>query len=165
MPARKWRRGSRVNKAERTYLLDRFFEHYRREFGSQGVIEVSPSGDSAIIESNRQSAKFTDEELSSAWEDLSEAVRGDPQTGWMLLIEALDRDLGAGEIECLAAGPAEDFIDANGPVFIDLIEEESARNPKLSAMLRHVWINFEPESDVAERLHRLGCPRPKVSQR
>jgi len=58
---------------------------------------------------------------------------------WMAILKILQHAPPNEVLEVLAAGPLEDLIGAQGPLFIDRIEKEARCNPAFHALLGGVW--------------------------
>ena len=74
-----------------------------------------------------------------AFETLYDLVSGDPQEGWLTILQILRLDQSPSIMENLSAGPLEDLLAMHGPAFIDRVEAEAARDPTFAKLLGGVW--------------------------
>src|SRR6476646_10358489 len=70
-----------------------------------------------------------------------DVVHEEPEVAWPAILQILERELTEDQIAVLAAGPLEDLLALHGPEFIDRVESEAARNPRLNHLLGGVWQN------------------------
>jgi hypothetical protein len=70
-----------------------------------------------------------------AFEALSDLVSGDPEEGWLMILEILQFDQSSHILENLSAGPLEDLLAMHGPAFIDRVDAEAARDPTFAKLL------------------------------
>lgn len=86
-------------------------------------------------------------------EDLMECVWEEPEYSWPIILEIISRDPPIWVLAILAAGPLEDLLRAHGPLFIDRVEHEAARNESFRDVLSHVYPHAcQPE--IADRIRR-----------
>jgi hypothetical protein len=75
-----------------------------------------------------------------------DVVRDEPEIAWPAILQILQRELTEDQIAVLAAGPLEDLMAVHGAQFIERVESEAARNPRLNHLLGGVWQSkMEPE--------------------
>ncbi len=60
---------------------------------------------------------------------------------WQFITVAYKRELPDKAVGMLAAGPLEDLLAKQGPVFIDRVQELARRDPQFNYLLGGVWRN------------------------
>jgi hypothetical protein len=92
----------------------------------------------------------------TAWEltRLTESkVDADQALGVILGILALDK---SGEVVgMLGASPLEDFLNHNGPEYIDVIEQLAVKNPRFKTVLSGVWQTTTMDPKVWKRVETI----------
>jgi hypothetical protein len=97
------------------------------------------------------------DELENEWfeggELMLDAVEEAPETVWPAVLKILEHELTDEQIALLAAGPMEDLLAHHGAQFIERVEAEAQRNPRLNHLLGGVWKSSMTE-DIWERVQR-----------
>jgi hypothetical protein len=68
----------------------------------------------------------------------------DPESIWLAILIIIEKTSSPKVIGILAAGPLEDLIGNHGSKWIDRIELEARRNPKLRYILGGAWQSSTP---------------------
>lgn len=104
-----------------------------------------------------------DDALFWAWQRMQEYVSTDPTKAWQLTLQLIAAAPDNGVLGFVAAGPLEDLLHAQGPVFIDELERLAASDPKFQSALRLIAGPFTQEFDVSNRIVKAaGVPLPCV---
>jgi hypothetical protein len=82
-----------------------------------------------------------------------DAVREVPETVWPAILKIVEHELTDEQIVLLAAGPMEDLLADHGAQFIERVEAEAERNPRLNYLLGGVWRSSMKE-DIWERVQK-----------
>lgn len=82
-----------------------------------------------------------------------DVVHDEPEVAWSAILQILERELTEDQIATLAAGPLEDLLAVHGAQFIERIEREAQRNPRLNHLLGGVWQNQMPQ-EIWERVQK-----------
>ncbi len=82
-----------------------------------------------------------------------EVVRDEPEVAWPAILQILERELTEDQTAVLAAGPLEDLLAVHGPQFIERVEREAERSPRLNHLLGGVWQN-QIRQEIWERIQR-----------
>src|SRR5438552_477274 len=75
----------------------------------------------------------------SAWTEMDELVREDPEAGWALILELVAAAPDDRTLANVAAGPLEDLLTRDPERFIDRVEQQARRDPKFRRCLTGVW--------------------------
>lgn len=85
----------------------------------------------------------TASELEEEWFEggvlMFDAVRETSETVWPAILKILEHELTDEQMALLAAGPMEDLLAQHGALFIERVEAEARRNPRLNHLLGGVW--------------------------
>lgn len=88
-----------------------------------------------------------------AWIEATDLVRADPERGWALIAEVLER-IPAGALIYLAAGPLEDLIDFHPDFAVAHMEAEHPHE-RLSMALGGAIVGPWVDPSIVARLRRL----------
>ena len=83
-----------------------------------------------------------------------DACTDEPEVAWQAILQILQRDLTDDQKASLAAGPLEMLLSYHGAAFIDRVEEQAQRNPRLNHLLGGVW-RTDMAQDVWDRVERV----------
>ncbi|HTS17084.1 MAG TPA: hypothetical protein VMP11_05880 [Verrucomicrobiae bacterium] len=106
---------------------------------------------------SRELPQPTASELEAEWfeggELMMDAVHDVPETVWPAILKILEHELTPDQIADLAAGPMEDLLAQHGARFIERVEAEAQRNPRLNHLLGGVWKSSMTE-EIWERVQK-----------
>ena len=88
-----------------------------------------------------------------AWEVVDDAVRNDPEQGWLLIIELVKSSPNDKVLANIAAGPLENLMNKNANEFIERIETFGRESQEFRKCLTGVW-NISPW-DIYQRVLAL----------
>jgi hypothetical protein len=83
-----------------------------------------------------------------------DAYTKEPEIAWEAILEVLNSEMSDKRRAALAAGPMEELLVLHGPAFIDRVEEEAKRNPRLNYLLGGVWRQEMPE-EIWSRVEKV----------
>lgn len=75
----------------------------------------------------------------AATSELNQLIADDPESAWSLICRLVARAQTPVALECVAAGPLEDLLCANGPQFISRVEAAAKEDPQFKCALATVW--------------------------
>jgi len=75
----------------------------------------------------------------SAWAEVDDLVRRDPEAGWTLILELIVAAPDDRILANVAAGPLEDLLSRDAERFIDRLEVQARRDAKFRRCLTGVW--------------------------
>jgi hypothetical protein len=78
----------------------------------------------------------------------------EPELCWRLIEVARRADLSDKQLALVSAGPFEDLMNAHGEQFIERVESEARRDPKMRFLLGTVW-KGKMSAPVWDRIQRL----------
>jgi uncharacterized protein DUF6869 len=94
------------------------------------------------------------------WQIVDSLVGDDPGVAWTVMVELADTAGGdEGFLRALGAGPLENWFEAVGDQYFDLIEREARRSPSVALALRGVWAYDAPaRGRLDDLLTEVGVP-------
>ena len=109
-----------------------------------------------------EEAQVSDTPLARAWEAMADLADDNPERAWALLLRVIALASLEGEALCSAGADClENLIRVHGPRFIDRIEQEARRDPKLRRALACVW---QEKNSLRPRVDALlaGLDQPRL---
>lgn len=94
---------------------------------------------------SRTQGEDVDEPTFWAYEEVADLVQKKPVEAFDMVLEILASTDDESVLFNLAAGPLEELIQFHGPLVIDSIEREAAKNPKFITLMQGVWVAGTPE--------------------
>lgn len=88
----------------------------------------------------------------AATAELNRLIAEDPESAWGLIRRLVARADTPVALECVAAGPLEDMLCANGPQFITRVETAAQDDPQFKRALTTVWGFNRMHDDVRARV-------------
>lgn len=96
---------------------------------------------------------------SSAWEQVDEIIRLDPEKGWDLVLKLIDAAPDDFILTTIAAGSLEDLLNDSPEFLADQVVIEARRDPKFRRCLTGVWGIPDPlRSRVEKYLSAVDNP-------
>ena len=96
--------------------------------------------------------------LFSAFEQLDDLVREQPEAAWPIIQELWTLDQSDRLLAIIGAGPVEDLLCRHGPDFIGRIEQLAMQDPVVKKMLGAVWGRNRMAEDIWRRLKAVAGP-------
>lgn len=88
-----------------------------------------------------------------AWSDLCVfELDAHPEELFAFILRAIRKAENAWQVGLLAAGPLEDLLTAQGPAFVDRLEDQARRSARVRYALTGVWTQDLPDPDVKARI-------------
>lgn len=87
-----------------------------------------------------------------ATSELNQLIVEDPESAWGLIRRLVARAETPVALECVAAGPLEDLLCANGQQFITRVEAAAQEDPQFKRALATVWGFNRMHADVRARV-------------
>jgi hypothetical protein len=93
--------------------------------------------------------------LEWTYDAVCEMLEGDPEDAWklILMIHGLDQSECVNQI--LSAGPFEDFMEINGPAYIDRVEAEVQRDKSFARIVAGIY-QGKIKDEIWQRLQPLA---------
>jgi len=82
-----------------------------------------------------------------------DVVHDEPEIAWPAILQILEHELTEDQTAVLAAGALEDLLAVHGAQFIERVEQEALRNPRLNHLLGGVWQNELPR-EIWDRVQK-----------
>jgi hypothetical protein len=76
---------------------------------------------------------------SSAWDEVDELVRNDPEAGWTIILELIEAAQADQVLADIAAGPLEDLLHRSPDQFLDRMEVQARQDFNFRRCLTGVW--------------------------
>jgi hypothetical protein len=88
-----------------------------------------------------------------AFEEVSEIVRHDPETGWEVTTILLEMAATDEVLAYVAAGPVEDLLTKHGPIVIDRLESLARGDERIQLAVSGAWI--KPSDEIWPRWNAM----------
>ncbi len=76
-----------------------------------------------------------------AFDKVVDMINADTEEAWRFTLCAIERSKTDADLAGVAAGVLEELLKNHGPQFIDRVEEEARKNPKLLLALSGAWMD------------------------